>query len=103
MQRFIMWSIGAMMNKAIKLTIYGKVQGVGYRRWFEQQALALELKGYVKNLDSGEVEAVIIGTEYQLHTIIECSYIGPSRAEVSKIIQVEFDQKQDFIAFKMLR
>jgi len=34
-----------MMNKAIKLTIHGKVQGVGYRCWFEQQALALELKG----------------------------------------------------------
>ena len=36
------------MNKAIKLIIQGRVQGVGYRRWFEQQALALELKGYVK-------------------------------------------------------
>lgn len=92
-----------MMNKAIKLIIHGKVQGVGYRRWFEQHALALELKGYVKNLDSGEVEAVIVGTEYQLHTIIERSYIGPSHAEVSKIIQIEFEQTQDFIAFKMLR
>ena len=91
------------MNKAIKLTIHGKVQGVGYRCWFEQQALALELKGYVKNLDSGEVEAVIIGTEYQLHTIIECSYIGPSRAEVSKIIQSEFEHSQDFVTFQMLR
>ena len=91
------------MNKAIKLTIHGKVQGVGYRRWFEQQALALELKGYVKNLDSGEVEAVIVGTEYQLHTIIERSYMGPSRAEVSKIIQVEYEQAPDFAAFKMLR
>ena len=91
------------MNKAIKLTIHGKVQGVGYRCWFEQQALALELKGYVKNLDSGEVEAVIIGTEYQLHTIIECSYIGPSRAEVSKIIQSEFEHAPDFVTFQMLR
>lgn len=91
------------MNKAIKLTIQGKVQGVGYRRWFEQQALALELKGYVKNLDSGEVEAVIIGTENQLHAIIERSYMGPSRAEVSKIIQSEFDQAQDFVTFQMLR
>ncbi|WP_180050062.1 acylphosphatase [Acinetobacter sp. YH12144] len=26
---------------AVKLRIQGKVQGVGYRRWFEQQALAL--------------------------------------------------------------
>ena len=91
------------MNKAIKLTIHGKVQGVGYRRWFEQQALALEIKGYVKNLDSGDVEAVIVGTENQIHTIIERSYIGPSCAEVSKIIQVEYEQAADFAAFKMLR
>ena len=91
------------MNKAIKLTIHGKVQGVGYRRWFEQQALALELKGYVKNLDSGEVEAVIIGTENQLHAIIQQSYTGPSRAEVSKIIQSEFEHSQDFVTFQMLR
>lgn len=91
------------MNKAIKLIIHGKVQGVGYRRWFEQQALELELTGYVKNLDSGEVEAVIVGTENQLHTIIERSYIGPSRAEVSQIIQVEFDPDQDFKEFEMWR
>ncbi|WP_445660789.1 acylphosphatase [Acinetobacter sp. F16] len=91
------------MNKAIKLTIHGKVQGVGYRRWFEQQALALEIKGYVKNLDSGEVEAVIVGTENQLHAIIQRSYTGPSRAEVSKISQSEFDQAQDFATFQMLR
>ena len=91
------------MNKAIKLTIQGKVQGVGYRRWFEQQALALELKGYVKNLDSGDVEAVIVGTENQLRAIVERSYIGPSRAEVSKIIQSEFEQAADFVTFQMLR
>lgn len=91
------------MNKAIKLTIHGKVQGVGYRRWFEQQALALEIKGYVKNLDSGDVEAVIVGTEHQLHAIIERSYTGPSRAEISKIIQSEFEHAQDFVTFQMLR
>ncbi|WP_425917902.1 acylphosphatase [Acinetobacter sp. TSRC1-2] len=91
------------MNKAIKLIIQGKVQGVGYRRWFEQQALELDLTGYVKNLDDGEVEAVIVGTENQLHTIIERSYMGPSHAKVSEIIQIEFEQAQDFIAFEMLR
>jgi acylphosphatase len=36
--------------KAVKLTISGKVQGVGYRRWFAQYAVALGLKGYVQNL-----------------------------------------------------
>lgn len=31
--------------KAVKLLIHGKVQGVGYRRWFEKQAMVLGLKG----------------------------------------------------------
>lgn len=97
-----MWSMGVMMNKAIKLIIHGKVQGVGYRRWFEQQALTLELTGYVKNLSGGEVEAIIVGTENQLYTIIERSYMGPSRAEVSKIIQIELEQASEFIAFTIL-
>ena len=97
-----MWSMGVMMNKAIKLIIHGKVQGVGYRRWFEQQALTLELTGYVKNLAGGEVEAIIVGTENQLHTIIERSYMGPSRSEVSKIIQIELEQVSEFIAFTIL-
>ncbi len=58
------------MNKALKLLIQGKVQGVGYRRWFEQQALELELKGYVKNLPTGEVEAMLVGDELTIQELV---------------------------------
>jgi len=34
----------------------GKVQGVNYRSFVRQQALALGVKGYVKNLPDGSVE-----------------------------------------------
>lgn len=91
------------MNKAIKLIIQGRVQGVGYRRWFEQQALALELKGYVKNLATGEVEAVIVGHMDVLQDLISRSYDGPPHAEVVKVIQIVLDHEPDFIAFTMLR
>lgn len=52
--------------KAVKLTISGKVQGVGYRRWFAQYAVALGLKGYVQNLASGAVEALLFGNDGML-------------------------------------
>ena len=63
--------------KAIKLTIQGKVQGLDYRRWFEKTAVELGLKGYVKNLATGEVEAVILGNEQDILKMIQQSYIGP--------------------------
>lgn len=68
--------------QALKLTIYGKVQGVGYRRWFEKQALSLNLKGVVQNLATGEVEAVVIGHQDQINEMIQRSYNGPLFADV---------------------
>ena len=91
------------MNKAIKLIIRGRVQGVGYRRWFEQQALALALTGYVKNLDSGEVEAVIVGHFDVLQELISRSYDGPLRAEVVQVFQIILAHEQNFVGFNMLR
>ena len=65
------------------MIIRGKVQGVGYRRWFEKETLKLHLEGYVKNLDNGDVEAVIIGNEQAVLSIIWHAYVGPLRANVS--------------------
>lgn len=60
-------------HQAIQLLIIGKVQGVGYRRWFEKEALRLQLLGYVRNLPTGEVEAVIMGQDSQLAEMIRHS------------------------------
>lgn len=90
------------MNKAVKLIIQGRVQGVGYRRWFEQQAIALELKGYVKNLPTGEVEAVVVGDELIIQELLQRSWIGPSRAEVSQIIQTPVQLELNIQDFNIL-
>ncbi|MFH7766372.1 acylphosphatase [Acinetobacter sp. BSP-28] len=90
------------MNKAVKLIIQGRVQGVGYRRWFEQQAIELELKGYVKNLPTGEVEAVVVGDELIIQELLQRSWIGPSRAEVSQIIQTPVQLELNIQDFNIL-
>ena len=90
------------MNKAIKLLIQGKVQGVGYRRWFEQQAIELKLKGYVKNLQTGEVEALVVGDEQVIQELLQRSMLGPSRAEVSHIIQTQVQPDPNLNDFKVI-
>ena len=89
--------------QAIHLIIQGKVQGVGYRRWFEQQAIQLGLKGFVRNLETGEVEAVIVGKEAIIQEMIQLSGTGPQRAEVTAIHQQKLTlQDADFQNFKVL-
>ena len=90
--------------QALKWTIIGRVQGVGYRRWFEKQAFELNLKGYVKNLDTGEVEAVVVGKEHDLQEMLRCSLIGPLRSQVKKIEQEKLNlERAEYHEFKMIR
>lgn len=80
------------------------MQGVGYRRWFEQQAQELQLTGYVKNLDNGDVEAEIIGEEMQIQEILKRSLVGPLRAQVTKIERILFDPaEREYTHFQMIR
>ena len=50
------------MSGAIRqVMITGRVQGVGYRAWVEERALAHDLEGWVRNRRDGTVEAVFAG------------------------------------------
>ena len=89
--------------KAVRLIIKGRVQGVGYRRWFEKEAIQLNLKGYVRNLATGEVEATLVGEPQTILTMIHHSYVGPLHAQVESIEHIQVDIKSAFDGFKMLR
>lgn len=42
----------------VHLIFYGRVQGVGFRKFVKTKAQQLGVKGYVKNLPDGTVEVV---------------------------------------------
>jgi acylphosphatase len=46
---------------ALRLTVSGRVQGVGFRWWAQNTARALNLAGRVRNLDDGRVEIIAQG------------------------------------------
>lgn len=75
--------------KTFRLIISGKVQGVNYRASAQRQATSLHLSGTVRNLPSGEVEAVATGDPEQLHHFIEWARKGPERARVTNVVAEE--------------
>ena len=50
---------------------YGTVQGVGFRYGVQRLALSLNLKGWVKNLPNGSVEALIEGSKESIEKFCE--------------------------------
>ena len=63
----------------------GWVQGVGYRYFVVNNAFALGLRGYVRNLSDGSVEVLAQGTRPTLERLLTILQRGPSAAEVHEI------------------
>jgi len=84
--------------KAVKVIIYGKVQGVGFRNFVFLHARKLNIRGYVKNNPDGTVEAVFEGDEDNINKMIELCKRGPERSRVDKIDikDIEINNYQDF-------
>lgn len=70
--------------------ISGDVQGIGFRFHTRIKARNLGMKGFVRNLDSGEVEAVFEGEEDKVKEMIEWCKKGPNYALV-KNVKVDFE------------
>ena len=69
-----------MITRHIK--VIGRVQGIGYRRWAENIATALNLSGWVRNASDGSVEIMVKGDlEVVNQFLSECAK-GPAFAYV---------------------
>ncbi len=68
-----------------RLTITGRVQGVGFRDWAITTGKRLGLTGWVRNRGDGAVEALIVGEEDAVGKMIEACRRGPPLAKVDEI------------------
>ena len=77
------------------MIIFGKVQNVGYRYWLYQKAIKKNIRGWVKNKITGEVEALLIGNDKDVNEVIKQCEKGPHSSNVTQVkIQ---DYKQEYL------
>jgi acylphosphatase len=77
------------MDVARKYVVSGRVQGVGFRFFVERVANQLGLRGYVRNLDDGSVEAYAIGSKVLLEEFQRHLAAGPRGARVTGVQESE--------------
>ncbi len=73
------------MNKGIHCFVTGRVQGVCFRMYTQQQAENKGLTGWVRNLPDGRVEVMAFGNQQQLDELNHWLKTGPGMAQVSNL------------------
>ena len=71
------------------VTMQGRVQGVGFRAFVEEEALRRGIEGWVRNRRDGSVEAVFASDAEAVAGMIEACERGPLGARVTALHQCE--------------
>ncbi|MCG9696951.1 acylphosphatase [Shewanella sp. Isolate11] len=88
--------------KRVIITVSGKVQGVCFRRFSQQQALTLGLTGYAKNNDNGKVSILLQGGGDAVDKFVAWVETGVPQARVDDLL-IEDDEADDiYLDFSIL-
>ena len=77
--------------------VFGRVQGVGFRYSAADEARRRRLSGWVRNLDSGAVEAVFQGPRTAVEDVVRWCNEGPVGAYVREV-RVSWDEPPEAIS-----
>ena len=74
--------------------ISGRVQGVGFRWFVHREAAELNLRGWVRNTDAGEVEVLAAGTPADLAELRVHLHKGSRVSRVDAVIENELAETE---------
>jgi acylphosphatase len=74
--------------------IQGRVQGVGFRWFVHREASELDLRGWVRNTEDGEVEVVASGTAEDLAELRASLRRGPRGSRVDHLVEHHLDESE---------
>jgi len=84
-----------------EILVNGLVQGVGFRYFVVKHAARLKLSGYVENLYTGEVHAVVEGDKVNIEELFKLIKLGPSHAHVKNARIDWSENNHEFDSFEV--
>jgi acylphosphatase len=73
------------MKRRVSFTVSGRVQGVGFRAFAQDEALRLGVHGWIRNLESGAVVGEVEGQASSVDAFIAWCGRGPRGARVDHL------------------
>jgi acylphosphatase len=82
---------------AIKISVHGMVQGVGYRALVRGIALRMGIKGYAKNMPDGSVEVFAMGEGESLKEFLKAINVDTEHGP--QVHKIEIESSEDIDAY----
>ncbi len=89
------------MIVARKYIISGTVQGVGYRFFTQRAAARHQVRGYVRNLKDGRVEALAEGDAKAVEDFKHDLLTGPTYSTVEEIEEIVLEPGNLYSSFRI--
>ena len=70
------------------------MQGVGFRWFVHREASELDLRGWVRNTEDGDVEVVVHGDEADLKELRASLRRGPRGSRIDHVIEHYLEEKE---------
>jgi acylphosphatase len=91
------------MVVARKFFIRGEVQGVGFRYFAQRSAARHQIRGYIRNLDDGRVEALAQGAERAVEAFKHDLVAGPTYSNVEDVEEIVLEPNKTYSSFRIER
>jgi len=89
------------MKKRAEISVFGIVQGVGFRPFVYRAATELGLKGYVRNMGT-RVDILVEGEEKNIQKLIDAVSVATPLARVDDVQVKWMDNRNEFTKFQIL-
>ncbi len=93
----------ARSGLVLHFLVQGRVQGVGFRWFVQREASELDLKGWVRNTEDGDVEVLAAGEARDLDELRASLRRGPRGSRVDRVLEhtLAESQARDLESFRI--
>ena len=87
---------------AVHISVYGEVQGTGFRTWSKEQAEKLNLSGWTRKASDGSIEIFSQGEEEKINDFVSLCWDGPNMAFIDEVLVKDTNPDDSFSVFEIL-
>ncbi len=87
---------------AVHISVYGEVQGTGFRTWTKEQADKLNLSGWTRKASDGSIEIFSQGEEEKINDFVSICWDGPNMAFIDEVLVKDTNPDDSFSGFEIL-